>query len=293
MIERHGVRNRWGIYEKALPPGTPSVVAAHAARAGYDFIELAIDESFERLARLDWTADERAEVRRAVKEAGASIDTLTLSAHRRYPWGSADPAVRSRAAALARDTIDLTADLGAGCVQIAGYFTFYEPTTRPARGWFLDGLAAAADYAAARNVILALENMDGTDVLSVDDALSVIAEVPAVRLYVDVGNLAGNQLPVLEQLATALPYAHAIQLKDARPGEFRRVPFGKGSVPFVDILTFLQNVGYTGPLSVEMWNDDGSPTLATDAAHWFRRIIDSETRPAEPDTGCTCGPAHL
>lgn len=46
------------------------------------------------------------------REIGAPIATLTRSAQRRWPWGSADPEVRARPAALARATIDHAADLG-------------------------------------------------------------------------------------------------------------------------------------------------------------------------------------
>ncbi|MBX9244154.1 L-ribulose-5-phosphate 3-epimerase [Actinotalea ferrariae] len=288
MIRRHGVANLVGVYEKALLPGTPGELAVAAAEAGYDFLELAVDETPERMTRLGWSTSERGAVRRRVTAAGVPIGTVVLSAHRRSPWGSADRAVRSEAARLARQSIDLAADVGAGCVQVAGYFTYYEPTGPSSRGWFLDGLATAAAHAAERGVVLALENMDGTDVRSVEEALAVVREVPGVRLYVDVGNLAGNGLDVVGQLAAALPHTHAVQLKDARPGLFRRVPFGEGTVPFGDVLALLDAVGYTRPLSVEMWNDDGDPALAADARRWLQAAADEALAAADHGHDCSC-----
>ena len=48
-----------GIYEKALPKKEPwSTKIDIAKEAGYDFIEISVDESDERLARLDWNNDE-------------------------------------------------------------------------------------------------------------------------------------------------------------------------------------------------------------------------------------------
>ena len=45
-----------GLYEKALPDELSWEERLEAAgRAGYDFVEISIDESDERLARLDWT----------------------------------------------------------------------------------------------------------------------------------------------------------------------------------------------------------------------------------------------
>ena len=56
-----------GLYEKALPPELSwEERLAAAGEAGYDFIDISIDESDERLARLDWSASERAALRQAI-----------------------------------------------------------------------------------------------------------------------------------------------------------------------------------------------------------------------------------
>lgn len=288
MIERHGRRNPCGIYEKALPPGTAAQRAQSAARSGYDFVELALDDDPSRLARLTWTPQERRELRSAYEQAGAPIRTLVLSAHRRWPWGSADPVVRGRADELARQALDLAQDLGADTIQLAGYFTYEEPATTSSRQWFIDGLARAAEDAARSGVVLALENMDGRDVLSAADAIAVVRDVPSVRLYVDVGNFAGNGLPVVDELAAALPYAHAVQLKDASPGIFRRVPFGQGDVPFVEVLGLLHDIGYTGRLSVEMWNDDGDADAPRQAREWFAASVAEMMSSRAGTSGCGC-----
>lgn len=289
MIERHGSRNRCGVYEKALPGTTVAAIATAAAGAGYDFVELAIDETEERQARLAWSPAERAEARAAGEAAGAPISTLTLSAHRRYPWGSSNEATRAKADELARECIDLAADLGADCVQIAGYFAYYEEASEQGRERFLEGVSRAVAHAADRGVTLALENVDGVDVTSIEDAVSIVREVPGLRLYVDVGNLAGNGKDVVAQLAKALPYTYAVQLKDARAGEFRRVPFGQGGVPFAALFAFLYEVGFTGNLSVEMWNDEGDPALAASALRWLTEVASEATATAGIGASCSCG----
>ncbi len=54
-----------GLYEKALPASLSwEERLAAAGQAGYDYIDLSIDESDERMARLDWSASERAALRR-------------------------------------------------------------------------------------------------------------------------------------------------------------------------------------------------------------------------------------
>ena len=59
--------NSLGIYEKALPKTDSWQQRLQQAHdLGFNLLELSIDESDERLARLDWTKAQRAEVRDAV-----------------------------------------------------------------------------------------------------------------------------------------------------------------------------------------------------------------------------------
>lgn len=91
-----------GIYEKALAghPRTESQWQAFFQEArdlGFSFVDLSIDESFERQERLEWSVQQRAIVRRAASDAGVMIGGLCLSAHRRIAPGSSDPQMRQQA----------------------------------------------------------------------------------------------------------------------------------------------------------------------------------------------------
>ena len=66
-----------GLYEKALPASLSwEERLAAAGQAGYDFIDISIDESDERLARLDWPASERAALRHSIANTGVKIMTM-------------------------------------------------------------------------------------------------------------------------------------------------------------------------------------------------------------------------
>lgn len=55
---------RIGLYEKALPSGWSWQERLDAVKElGFDFLEISIDESEERLARLDWTNEQIAELK--------------------------------------------------------------------------------------------------------------------------------------------------------------------------------------------------------------------------------------
>ena len=80
---------RLGLYEKSMPAGLTwreMLAAGHAA--GFDQLEISIDESDARLARLDWTDQQKLELLATQVETGMPVRTMCLSGHRKYPLGS-------------------------------------------------------------------------------------------------------------------------------------------------------------------------------------------------------------
>jgi L-ribulose-5-phosphate 3-epimerase len=47
----------------------------------------------------------------------------------------------------------------------------------------------------------------------------------------------------------------AVHVKDTTPGVVRGVPFEQGLVPFGQVFQALADIGFLGPLTVEMWSD--------------------------------------
>ena len=63
-----------GIYEKALPKDIDWVERIKLVKeCGYDFVEISIDETDERLARLDWSDDEINKIHKALIDNGVRI----------------------------------------------------------------------------------------------------------------------------------------------------------------------------------------------------------------------------
>jgi predicted hexulose-6-phosphate isomerase len=275
---------RFGIYEKALRPAKWPEMLDDARSAGYDFVEMSIDESDERLARLKWSTAERRKLASACEEAGVPIYSICLSGHRRHGLGSADPAVRHRADRMLDQASGLAADLGIRLIQIAGYHAYYEPSDPLARMRYVAGLQAGLALAAQRGVMLAIENIDTVDTASAEDVLALVDEInsPWFQIYPDVGNFAVHGLDVPGNVGKVAPHAVGMHLKDARPGQPRRVAFGQGSVPWGRVFGVLGRSGYLGPLTVEMWNDDPDTATAqaADALTWIkaRLVIQDEKR---------------
>lgn len=251
-----------GIYEKALPAGLDWTAMLGIARAaGYDYLEMSIDESDERLARLEWSPVQKSTFRRAIDDAGTPVKSICLSGHRRYPFGSADAATRERARSLMASALELAADTGIRTIQLAGYDVYYEPSTADSRARFEDGLAWATELASQAQVVLAMEIMDTPLMGSISKWLVYASKIrsPWFQVYPDLGNLSawGNHVPA--ELAQAADRIAAVHVKDTYavtpdfPGQFRDVPFGQGCVDFVAAFKALAAVGYRGCFLVEMW----------------------------------------
>lgn len=263
-------RNPLGIYEKALPRefDWPRRFAA-AREAGYDFVEISVDESPERLARLDWPLAERLAFFRASREAGVPVPSMCLSGHRKMPFGSADPALREAARVLMRKAIDFALDTGIRVIQLAGYDVYYETPDAGSRQRFADGLRHALELAAQAQVMLAVEIMDTSFMNSITKYLALQRELgsPWFRVYPDLGNLSAWGNDVAAELRAGAADIVGVHVKETRavapgfPGQFRDVPFGDGAVDFAGCFGTLREIGYAGPLLVEMWTEKAADPL--------------------------------
>jgi len=264
------MKNPIGIYEKALPKNLGWPERFNAAReAGYDFLEISVDETPERMARPDWTASERMAFYRASREAGVMVPSMCLSGHRKIPFGSADTAVRAQADTFMHKAIGFAADTGIRVIQLAGYDVYYEPSTAESRARYLEGMQRALEVAARHQVMLALEIMDTTFLNSITKYLALKQQLPSpwFAVYPDIGNLTAWGHDVAAELAAGIHHIVGVHVKESKPvgpgsaGAFRDVPFGEGTVDFVHCFKTLHELNYTGPFLVEMWTEKSADPL--------------------------------
>ena len=97
------LRHRVGLYEKALPNELSwEDKLKQTKELGFDFLEISVDESDERRSRLDWNDEEVYALRHLCEKHGVPLQSMCLSAHRKFPFGSADPAIREQALSIWR-----------------------------------------------------------------------------------------------------------------------------------------------------------------------------------------------
>ena len=136
------------LYEKAMPSGLGfGRMLECAAQTGFDRLEISIDESDARLARLDWTCEQKQELVGQIRQSGVPIRTMCLSGHRKYPFGAHNAAVRARSLEIMKKAVDFAAEVGVSVIQLAGYDVYYEPGDTQTRAWFAESLQKAVGLA--------------------------------------------------------------------------------------------------------------------------------------------------
>ena len=259
-----------GLYEKAMPPSLSWEEKLRFAKsAGYDFVEISIDEKDEKLARLDWTKQERLELVRTMQEEGLPIRSMCLSGHRKYPFGAADPAVRARSMEIMEKAIDLADDLGIRIIQLAGYDVYYEESTKESKALFLENLRKAADMAARKGILMGFETMETDFMNTVWKSMYYVDAVgsPYLGVYPDSGNLTNAAVAsggsVTQDLYSGRGHIVALHLKETVPGVFREVPFLTGHVDFPTVIKTAWDLGIRRYVT-EMWYVGNDDTWADD-----------------------------
>ena len=228
-----------GLYEKAMPNTLTWKEKLEAAKeAGYDFVEISIDETDAKLARLDWTKEERLELVKTMYEVGLPIRSMCLSGHRKYPLGSSDPATEARSLEIMEKAIQLADDLGVRIIQLAGYDVYYDESTPETVERFGRNLKKAARMAARAGVLMGFETMETEFMNTCEKSMKYVDKINSTYLnvYPDCGNINNAAITygtdVLADLRSCDGHVVAMHLKETVPGKFRDMMYGEGQVDF-------------------------------------------------------------
>ncbi|NJE74755.1 L-ribulose-5-phosphate 3-epimerase [Pseudoflavonifractor sp. SW1122] len=273
-----------GLYEKAMPASLTWREKLECAKAcGYDFVEISIDEKDDKLARLDWSAEQRRELVALMEEVGIPIRSMCLSGHRKYPLGASDPAVQQRSMEIMEKAIQLADDLGIRIIQLAGYDVYYEDSTPQTKANFIQNLKTAAEMAAVKGIVMGFETMETDFMNTTWKSMFYVNMVnsPYLGVYPDSGNLTNAAVSyginVLDDLESGRDHIVALHLKETVPGKFREIPFLTGHVDFPAVIAKAWDLGVRRYVT-EMW-DVGKPTWKEDiifANTQMRALLDQQ-----------------
>ncbi len=239
-----------GLYEKAMPNGLSwRDKLIIAKETNYDFVEMSIDETDEKLARLNMSIEERLELVKTMYETGIHIQSICLSGHRKYPMGSNDPKICQMSMDIMCKTIRLAEDLGVRIIMLAGYDVYYEMSTEETRNRFFVNLKTAVQMAAKTGVLLAFETMETEFMNTVQKSMKYVNAIgsPYLKIYPDSGNITNAALSykidVLQDLKKGEKNLVAMHLKETAPGRFRDMMYGEGHVDFKNIIHVVWSMG--------------------------------------------------
>lgn len=258
-----------GLYEKSMPSNlTFEEKMLVAKESCYDYIEMSIDETDEKLARLNMSKAQRLDLVKKMYLTDMPIRSICLSGHRKFPLGSPDPFIRKKGMEIMEKTIELADDLGVRTIQLAGYDVYYEKSSFETEKIFSANLKAAVEMAASKGILLGFETMETEFMNTVEKAMKYVSEINSPYLYVypDSGNITNASITynrsVLEDLNTGNGHIIALHLKESRIGIFREIPFGEGHVPFDSIIKTAWKLGIRRYVA-EFWYT-GNPDWKTE-----------------------------
>lgn len=249
----------------------------YTAETGYDGIEIAPFTLAERVTDLDAAA--RREIRSTAERAGLEIVGLhwLLVSPKGLSVTSNDPAVRL-------ETTRYLAALAEFCAEVGGRILVLGS---PAQRRVSEGLTAAeaADRLTAclepalriaeqNGLTLCLEPLPAPDadlILTLEEAARVIERVshPALRTIFDVKSACSEGVPLPDLIRSYAGHIAHCHANDAN----RRGP-GFGEVDFRPILATLNEVGYEGYVSVEVFDYTPDPeTIATESLRYLKSCL--------------------
>ncbi|AEF80064.1 putative hexulose-6-phosphate isomerase [Leadbettera azotonutricia ZAS-9] len=276
-----------GLYEKSMP-GSLSIEEKlqETGNASFDYLELSIDETDEKLARLEWGKDEISAINRAAEESGIPVKSICLSGHRKFPMGDPDAETRGKSLSIMERALTLAARLGVRIIQIAGYDVYYKKSTEETKKFFAENLEKSVHLAAREGVILAFETMETPFIDTVEKAMNWVKKFPSpyLQVYPDTGNITNAALlygtTVPGDIEKASGHLAALHLKESKPGIYREVPYGEGHVNFGEAIAAAWREGCRRYVA-EFWHSapksgeaDRWRTILHDNSIYLRDILD-------------------
>ena len=271
-----------GLYEKSMPDTLSWKEKFLAAKeAGYDFVEISIDASEAKIARVNMSKEERLDLVKLMYETGMPLHTMNMSSLTKYSLGNDKPEYVARGMEILEKAIQLAGDLGVRIVMIPGYDVFYEPSDYETKARYMKNLKQAVKWAEKAGVVLAFETMENEFMNTVEKAMKYVTLVnsPYLKIYPDSGNLTNASVnyknDVIEDFELGRGHVVALNMKETLPGKFREIPYGTGHVDFEAFAEKAWDMGVRKYVT-EFWYT-GNPDWKEDlkAAHkMFENILD-------------------
>lgn len=258
-----------GLYEKAMINTLTWKEKLQCAKeCGYDYLEISIDATEEKINRIYMDTEEKREIMEAIFDTGIPIGSMSVSALTKYALGDPDQAVRDRGMEIAEKSIQLSSALGVRTVMIPGYDIYYGESTIETKRYFLENIRKIAEIAEREGILVGFETMENNFMNTTGKAVQYVNMVDSayLKIYPDAGNITNaavaNRHDVCEDLSLGKGKLIALHLKETKPDVYREVPFLTGHVEFERIINTAWKLGVRRYVT-ELW-DVGQPQWKED-----------------------------
>ena len=258
-----------GLYEKAIRNTLTWKEKLQCAKeCGYDYLEISIDATEEKINRIYMDTEEKREIMEAIFDTGIPIGSMSVSALTKYALGDPDQAVRDRGMEIAEKSIQLSSALGVRTVMIPGYDIYYGESTIETKRYFLENIRKIAEFAEREGILVGFETMENNFMNTTGKAVQYVNMVDSayLKIYPDAGNITNaavaNRHDVCEDLSLGKGKLIALHLKETKPDVYREVPFLTGHVEFERIINTAWKLGVRRYVT-ELW-DVGQPQWKED-----------------------------
>lgn len=268
-------------YEKSLPTEmTIKEKLLKSQELGYDGLELSIDETDEKLARVYYSDEIIDDLVAFMHSNHFYIQSICLSALRKYALGSHDALNRKKSLEIVEKAIILAYKLGIRYIQIPGYDVYYEEEDEFTAKKFVENLRIASSVAAKWGVVLGLETMEPEFMNNVEKAMHYVNLINShyLTVYPDSGNCTEAckkyNANIVDDYLKGKGHIIACHLKEILDGQFRRIQFGKGENDFETTVKTMKSMG-VNIFTTEYWAfDDTWEQRCHYAVKFFRDLID-------------------
>lgn len=223
------------------------------AAAGFKYVELSAVEGWTEHVPLDASDGDIADLKATLARLG--LTPLVLSGH--------SDLTTAHGLEVGRKAVDLCTRLGVSVLSTAIGGHYSEDENKDA---FMKHIHELADYAALRQITIGLE-VHGDIMATAALSAPLMQEIGRknVGIVYDTGNCVFyGGVNAVDDLRAAAPYLVNVHLKDKIGGkkEWNFPAVGEGEVDFAGIFAILEEIDYTGPLSVEIeFQGDPFPPL--------------------------------
>ncbi|MBX0296133.1 sugar phosphate isomerase/epimerase family protein [Haloarcula nitratireducens] len=263
--------------EYALPEAVRRI-----ADRGYEGVELLGDDPHAYFPAFDHER-ERA-LSEALDETGISVSNINANTAMGYyddapPSAFFEPSIitaddgdRTWRIAYTKRAIDLAAAVGAPAVCLATGRPLPGNPPERAREYLLDSLHEILDYAEPREVEVGIEFEPELLVECTTDVLELIDEIgrDSLGVNLDIGHAAVYGEDVAEAIYRSAGRITGIHLEDIEGGRrgkhYHRIP-GEGDLDFRTVFDSLDDIGYEGFATLELYTYSDDPDHAATRAY--------------------------